>query len=163
MIRTTLLLIKVGITLRVRKEDSNWLLCLKMKLKDKNQFLSSIEIEKQITAYEFECFKSNPSKLVEKISYDKVDLGDIVDSSKLTLLGYIENERQKINLVDNFLFELDHSLFPGGHEFFELEVEGVRNDGECNYIMNALTEMGIQFNLNKKSKYKRFVECISVV
>ncbi|MCM3635577.1 CYTH domain-containing protein [Paenibacillus camelliae] len=152
---------KAGITLRIRNEDGQWLLCLKIKSKSESRFISSLEIERQISNKEFEYFKSNPSEILGTIAEKKHDLKMIIDSSEICFLGYIQNERLKVRLFNEYTFELDHSFFPGGNESFELEVEGVNSELECEYILSELKGLGINYHINKKSKYKRFVEYIS--
>ncbi|MDT8978713.1 CYTH domain-containing protein [Paenibacillus sp. chi10] len=154
---------KSGVTLRIRNEDTQWLLCAKIKSNSDNSFISSKEIETSITELEFEYLKGNPSEIFKRINKDEVDLCNIVDSSELFLLGSIENERLKLKLFSDYILELDHSIFPGGNESYELEVEGVSSEKECSNIMNQLQKMGIDFYLNNKSKYKRFVEYITTV
>ncbi|SFS76820.1 CYTH domain-containing protein [Paenibacillus sp. 453mf] len=154
---------KAGITLRIRNEDTHWLLCAKVKSNSNNNFISSTEIETSITELEFEYLKANPSEILKRFKRDEVDLCNIVDSSELFLLGSIENERLKLKVFSDYTLELDHSIFPGGNESYELEVEGVSSDKDCNNIMNELEKMGIEFYLNNKSKYKRFVEYITTV
>ncbi|WP_340027972.1 CYTH domain-containing protein [Paenibacillus sp. FSL H7-0940] len=152
---------KAGITLRIRNEEKNWLLCMKTKSNTESQFVSSTEIERSISERDFEYYKENPSEILEGITENPVNINSIINAEEISLLGSIRNERKKIKLFNEYTIELDHSLFPGGNESFEIEVEGVNTERECDYIMNELRHMGIEFNLNKKSKYKRFVEFIS--
>ncbi|AIQ61690.1 CYTH domain-containing protein [Paenibacillus borealis] len=152
---------KAGITLRIRNEEKNWLLCMKTKSKTESQFVSSTEIERSISERDFEYYKENPSEILEGITENPVNISSIINAEEISLLGSIRNERKKLKLFNEYTIELDHSLFPGGNESFEIEVEGVNTERECDYIMNELRQMGIEFNLNKKSKYKRFVEFIS--
>lgn len=152
---------KAGITLRIRNEDGQWLLCLKIKSKDESRFISSKEIEKLISERDFEYYKAEPSAMLRRIMEEAIDIQSIIDSSDISFLGAIQNERLKLKLLGGYTLELDHSLFPGGNESFELEIEGVNTEVECDYIMSELRGMGIDFYLNKKSKYKRFVEYIT--
>ncbi|MGG1343634.1 CYTH domain-containing protein [Bacillus toyonensis] len=148
-------------TLRIRHENNRWLLCLKLKNIEQSRYtVSSIEIEQEITEQIFKQCRHLPSKISCWLPPDAQRLlGNLIN--KLQFLGFIENTRYSINFLDNYAFDLDHTTFPGGLESFELEVEGIESQDESLDILNSLTNKGINFHLNKKSKYKRFLEILS--
>lgn len=151
----------LGITLRIRRENQdNWLLCLKMKIDNMiNSFVSSQEIERQISETDFIATQNDPNQILNFFEDElPVSIKSKLHSTQLRCLGAIENQRQKLNLSEKYICELDRTLYPGGHEYYEMEFEGVRNDEDCKIIIEKLEEMGLEFKVNKKSKYKRFVE-----
>ncbi|WJQ81012.1 CYTH domain-containing protein [Brevibacillus brevis] len=153
---------KIGVTLRIRQENNNgWILCIKVKMDSPNAFTSSLEIEKSITELDFLSTCNNPQHILNLFSEEiPKHISKLVHSSDLRLLGSIQNHRIKLNFPDDFSCELDRSLYPGGHEFYEIEFEGINEELDCQYIIKKLQELNLNFSLNQKSKYKRFVEII---
>jgi uncharacterized protein YjbK len=156
-----LALSKSGVTLRIRSENEKWLLCLKVKSDKNNTYISSNEYETEITSKLFEICKNYPNAITEFLPRDANQLlTDIINTSDLRFLGSLENKRHYLDLIEKFTFELDHSFFPGGKEYYELEIEGVTEE-DSSLIFNFLTKNNINYNINKKSKYNRFIDAIS--
>lgn len=154
---------KKGITLRIRQEDDRWLLCLKMKNTQNSQstYVSSLEFESQVSHEIFNKCKNKPSSIITWLPKEGTShLHGIANDLKL--LGSIKNTRYSLQLFKdlNHSFELDHSLFPHGLEAFELEVEGIKNERESLNIINNIENLGLDYTVNTKSKYKRFVEAL---
>jgi uncharacterized protein YjbK len=156
-----LALSKRGITLRIRSENEKWLLCLKVKSDKNNTYISSNEYETDITPNLFEICKESPNLITEFLPGDANQLlSDIINTNDLRFLGSLENKRHYLDIIEKFTFELDHSFFPGGKEYYELEIEGVTEE-DSTVIFNFLSKNNINFNINKKSKYNRFIDAIS--
>jgi uncharacterized protein YjbK len=154
---------KKGITLRIRQEDDRWLLCLKMKNTQNSQstHVSSLEFESQVSLEIFNICKRKPSSIITWLPKDGAS--HLIDmTNDLKLLGSIKNIRYSLQLFKdlNHIFELDHSLFPHGREAFELEIEGIKNEQDTLNIINNIENLGLDYTVNKKSKYKRFVEAL---
>lgn len=153
----------LGITLRIRKENNDWLLCLKVKKQDNNFISNSDEYEYRVNNKAFQDCSLQPKKILNYISEEaKQILIRSIDINEIKLLGSINNERHKINILDSYLFELDKSVFPENNLSYELEVEGLNSQEECNHIINFLENIGVELTVNRKSKYKRFVELCKV-
>lgn len=149
---------KLGITLRFRKENYDWLLCLKVKKHNNSFITNSDEYEYRVNYLAFQECSVQPNRILNYISEEaKQILLNCIDINEVKLLGSIKNERQKIN-IDSYLIELDKSVFPENNLSYELEVEGVNSQEECNQIINFLESSGVKLTVNRKSKYKRFVE-----
>lgn len=151
----------MGVTFRVREEDNKrWILCLKMKLNNLTEsYVSSQEFEKVITKKDFMVFQNEPDRLLNLF---ESELPSVVTSKlnsyQLRCLGAIENQRRKLHFSDTYTCELDKTLYPGGHEYYEMEFEGINDDSDCENILYKMNQLGLDFKINKKSKYKRFVE-----
>lgn len=157
-------LVKQGMTLRIRQENEKCVLCLKVKNKDSSQlnnFVSSTEIEKEISEEVFIKCKNQPSRILTLLPFE---VKTFLDSrlNKLEYLGFLRNERHSLKSLKEYLFDLDRSFFPGGLESFELEVEGIKTNAQSEDILNFLSDMRLEFKINKKSKYKRFLEALDV-
>lgn len=154
---------KNGITLRIRQQNTDWYICLKAK-KGKNRhysFVTSLELENKVTDKALEECRSNPNVIVNYLQKEaRLLLQNIININKLNLLGFINNERYCMKLFKNFIFELDYSTFPNGIESYELEIEGIKNEAECEDIMNFINSLSINFQINQKSKYKRFIDSL---
>lgn len=154
---------KRGITLRIRKENEDWLVCLKVKNTSQitNTYVSSLEFEQPASSAIFDLCKEHPPLIsrflpTEGLSY----LNDL--NNDLELIGSIKNTRYSLQLFKefNYKFELDHSFFPNGNEAFELEIEGIQGKQDSLKIIENIKNLGIEYTLNSKSKYKRFVEAL---
>ncbi|MED3553894.1 CYTH domain-containing protein [Cytobacillus praedii] len=158
-------LVKQGMTLRIRQENEKWLLCLKVKNKDSsqlNKFVSSIEIEKEISENSFIECKNQPSRILSLLPYEAEELlGSKIN--ELEYLGFLRNERYSLISISlkEYLFDLDRSFFSIGLESFELEFEGIKTNKQTEDILNFLTDIGLEYKLNKKSKYKRFLDSLN--
>lgn len=159
----TLELQSSGITLRIREENEEVILCFKSKI-SKTLFVTSQEVEQKVSHEILNHCIANP---VVIISLFPENIQELLKSKfineKLEFLGSLKNTRHCLSLVENFTFELDHSELPNGEHSYELEVEGVTRQEDCEFIMNLLRENDINFLLNDKSKYERFLEAINML
>jgi uncharacterized protein YjbK len=153
-----------GITLRIRKENEKNLLCLKIKnKKNSDTYISSMEYEVEVPTSVLSDCKQAPQKIIDYLPYDAQSLLlKILNGQQIKFIGSIKNKRHCLKLFNNYIFELDHSFFPNGTESYEVEVEGIKNDKDSLYIMDFFNRKGFKYNLNTKSKYKRFVESLSL-
>ncbi|MDE0581452.1 CYTH domain-containing protein [Planococcus sp. A6] len=152
-----------GITLRIRKENEKWLLCLKAKQLSlpNNSYASSLEFEQEVSADVFQKCTTSPSII---FSYLPPEGGKYITETinDLKLLGSLKNIRYSIELFKDYShkFELDHSFFPNGKEEYELEIEGIENERDSLNVIEKIKKLGVVYNLNNKSKYKRFIESL---
>jgi uncharacterized protein YjbK len=152
---------KNGVMLRVREENGEWILCVKIKQKSESPALSSIEIEKPITQEIFEKGKQNPEVLVDLLPTEGQNaIRRLTEPSRLIIRGTLRNERRTLKLLEGYTFELDRTFLPGNQEEYELEVEGMESEAACQQIMEQLTSLGYIFSINKKSKYQRLQEAM---
>lgn len=153
----TFILKNLGITLRIRVENKDVILCMKTKIGG-SFFITSNEVEQTISQEDLKKSINEPDILHNYFSENvKNSLMSNLHKEHLAFLGTITNERHYINFNEKFSFELDHSVFPDGSESFELEVEGITHQKECEDIMRALKAQNISFVLNNQSKYERFL------
>ncbi|PFA69823.1 hypothetical protein CN378_03380 [Bacillus sp. AFS015802] len=148
---------KSGVTLRIREENDDVILCMKSKL-NKAVFVTSDEVQRIVSKVVLEQCMDNPDFIMEYLpESSRAVIVSLTKREKLSFLGTIKNTRHCLNIVKNYTFELDHSEFPNGVQSYELEIEGISNQEECEYIMNLLKDKQITFQLNGKSKYERFL------
>lgn len=153
---------KLGITLRIREEnEENFLLCLKTKL---TNLLSDItisnELEKSISRNDFNEYQNNPEGIVTYLNNDfSFPVKNQLEHNHLQFLGSIKNQRRKL-LFNEYICDLDYTIYPNGDVFYEMEFEGMESELDSKKIIQYLDGNGIKYTVNKKSKYKRFVECI---
>ena len=152
-----------GITLRIRKEEGRNLLCLKKKIKGYfSEVTTSEEFERGISNNEFLEYQKSPECIIENF-VDNLpgNIKQKLMGNKLTLLGSIKNERRKIRFNNYYLCDLDYTEYPNGKTYYEMEFEDMNSESDINAIINYLNKKNIKYNINSKSKYKRFVECIN--
>ncbi|WP_447403045.1 CYTH domain-containing protein (plasmid) [Lysinibacillus sp. fkY74-1] len=153
---------QLGVTLRIREENErNLLLCLKTKL---NDLLSDItisnELEKNISRTDFNQYQKNPEEIITYLNNEiPVSIKKKLENNQLQLLGSIKNQRRKL-LFNEYICDLDYTIYPNGEVFYEMEFEGMESELDSEKIMQYLDINEIKYTVNKKSKYKRFVECI---
>lgn len=154
-----LVLKNTGVTLRIREENQEVILCMKLKVAF-SLFVTSDEIQKKINHKILTQCIQTPETIFEFFSEsEKSLLKSKTQDNPLKFLGTIRNNRNCI-YFERFKFELDHTKFPGREQSFELEVEGVTNKGDCSYIMGILRAKNITFTVNNRSKYERFLDAI---
>ncbi|MGR3765959.1 CYTH domain-containing protein [Rossellomorea sp. NS-SX7] len=150
-----------GITLRIREENEEVILCMKMKVK-KAMFVTSDEVQRNISEEVLSQCIEHPDSMLDYLPESSRDLIlSLAKNEKLRFLGTIKNTRHCLNFDNNFTFELDHSEFPHRIQSYELEIEGVSNQEDCEYILDVLKEKQITFQLNGKSKYERFLMALN--
>jgi uncharacterized protein YjbK len=148
-----------GITLRIREENQEVILCMKSKVAD-SLFVTSDETQQNITHKILTQCIQTPEAILELFSEsEKSLLMSKTQDNPLKFLGTIKNNRQCIEF-ERFKIELDHTEFPGTEQSFELEVEGIANKADCIYIMESLRTKNITFSVNNRSKYERFLDAI---
>jgi uncharacterized protein YjbK len=148
---------KSGVTLRIREENDDVILCMKSKI-NKDMFVTSDEVQRIVSKAVLEQCMDNPDIIMEYLPESSRDVVvSLTKSEKLRFLGTLQNTRHCLNIVKNYTFELDHSEFPNGEQSYELEIEGISNQEDCEYIMDLLNDKQITFQLNEKSKYERFL------
>jgi len=82
---------------------------------------------------------------------------NIIGNSKLILIGKSETER-KTFYCKKMKFELDKTNFGKGFIDYEIEVESF-NEKKARNELNALfRELRIEYQIQKKTKYQRFLE-----
>jgi uncharacterized protein YjbK len=148
-----------NVTLRIREESHKYILCLKSKINSINQYKSSLEIEYEIPSHTANTIiKQNEpiSTILNAASKDCLDFLQI-NISNINLIGNIMNKRTKMDFSQNLKLELDYSIFSGNHRSYELEVENVKSEMECNKILRFLNNLDIKYSLNDVSKYQRFI------
>ncbi len=155
---------QLGITLRIREENGeDLILCLKTKL---NNLISNItiskEFEKEISRNDFYKYRDNPEYIFDYFDKDfTLSLKDKIKSNKLKYLGSIKNERRKLSFNKNYICDLDYTIYPDGRVFYEMEFEGMDSENDVINIIEYLDFKQINYRINNKSKYKRFVESIN--
>ncbi|WP_047150707.1 CYTH domain-containing protein [Aneurinibacillus tyrosinisolvens] len=155
---------KSGIMLRIRKENADWILCQKIKENVTSTFLSSIEMEQPVTEEIFEACKQQAGEMIPLLpEKGQQAVTNLISPSELGFRGSLSNKRYPIKLIDDYVFELDHTLFPDGNEQYELEIEGIKNEDEVETILRTLTQLGYTYTINKKGKYARFKEALERV
>ena len=159
-----LILEQNGMTLRIRQENDKWLLCLKVKnpANDINSYTSSLEFEQLITYETLNICTNNPVAINNWIPKEgRGYINDFINN--LRLLGSIKNTRYSVKLFNDIFhtYDLDHSIFPNGNEAYELEVEGIKDENDSKEIMDEFKKLKLDFIINNKSKYKRFVEYLN--
>jgi uncharacterized protein YjbK len=152
---------KNGVMLRVREENSRWIVCAKIKQKSESAAVSSIELEQEIPPDVFKAGRQDPEILVKLLPEEgQAAIRRLVNPSDLVIRGTLRNERRKLQLIEGYTCELDRTLLPENKEQYELEIEGMENEAACRHVIETLSSMGYSFSVNQKSKYQRLQEAM---
>ncbi|MBA1334420.1 MAG: hypothetical protein HPY66_2269 [Firmicutes bacterium] len=153
---------KYNVTLRIRKECTSYLLCMKVKENTYNDLVNkSAEYNVMINENDFMQILYKPKKILDFLSSEAYNIFNTFceENDELILLGSIQNSRHYLQGIYGYIFELDKTTFPNGLVTYELEIEGIRPE-HLKGLMEELYSIGIRWKINNKSKYKRFIEII---
>ncbi len=75
----------------------------------------------------------------------------------LVWAGKMINRRKVYNLSEGICLELDASLYPDGHEDFEVEVETEKPEEDRERLRNLLERLGVDNEPQTETKYQRFL------
>lgn len=150
----------VGTTLRIRSEQGTYILCAKIKNRESVGIAVSEEWEERLNVYEFQSICQSPNEILTYLP-DEIHrvLSTIVMGAPILLLGSIRNFRNCLR-VNDWIIELDRSVFPNEEVQYEIEVEGVTSEEESIKIQNFLANLDLSCQPSVESKYKRFLKAL---
>lgn len=156
-----------GSTLRIREQDNNYLLTMKLKVSEsKEKQINSKEFSKTLTKENKKYFIKSPNNILVYLKRQQFwqeimhELKDSVHELKnISYLGNIKNNRIKLMLENKIVLDLDKTEFPNGALHYELEIENLTKEQEKQCLI-YLENMAINFEVNTQSKYKRFIEIV---
>ncbi|NOW07505.1 CYTH domain-containing protein [Clostridium beijerinckii] len=150
------------ITLRIRKEVHDFNICFKVKNHEEEQSIrKSSEYTLNINENEFLSIINNPESIKKFFSKEAMEILNAlnINQESIVMFGNIRNKRTYIKGLLGYTFELDMSSFPNNIVEYELEIENIKSE-DREKLLNELENLGVEFSINKKSKYERFVEIL---
>lgn len=149
-----------GITLRLRHENTDWLLQCKIKQSSIVEGVShALEHERLLSDEEAAAIFENPRCITERYGVEFTFAG----IENIVYQGAIENHRSYISLPldgEQVTLECDKTTLPNGRIDYEIEVEDIDSHEKIARIKAKLDELGIAYGDSLGGKYRRFREAI---
>lgn len=150
-----------NITLRIRRENNLFIICMKVRIKDKGVAIHSLEYNVEIGYEDFIKISLSPNSIINYLPQEAQKKLFTVNSQRcvLNLQGSIQNERKYYNFILGYQLELDKTTFPDGNLIYEIEIENIKAEDQ-EQVFSAFNEYGINYTINIDSKYNRFLQSI---
>lgn len=149
------------VMLRLRTFDGKAVLTIKGGANIQQGYFQCDETEEELLLPNKETLSSDKLFLLQTAKSFLVKYLPQFDSIDLLLQGSMSNTRH-IYAKGEELWEIDHTIFSGGREDFEIEVETLEPERVERELRQIFAQLGIAFEYQTKTKYRRFLENLAL-